>query len=97
MRRLIAIVVLALALPTLAGCRSTRDDALRQFIDQLEKEGGLPRLVAECVAERFFAERSAEDLKEFFERVELTEPEQAEFARLGQECAALSTSTTSTS
>jgi hypothetical protein len=96
MRRLLTVVLLALALPALAGCRSTREDALRQFTDQLEQEGGLPRPVAECVAEKFFAARSTEDLKEFFDRVDLTEPEQAEFAQLGEECAAIYASTSTT-
>ncbi len=97
MRRLLPVVLIALALPALSGCRSTREDALRQFTDQLQQEGGLPRPVAECVAERFFAERSAEDLKAFFERVDLTEPEQAEFAQLGKECAAIYTGTSTSS
>ena len=88
--------MLVLALPALAGCKSSRDTALRQFTDQLEQEGGLPRDVARCVADRFFANRSDQDLKEFFDRVDLTEPEQAEFAKLGQECAAVYSSTTTT-
>jgi hypothetical protein len=96
MRRLLTVAVLALALPALGGCRSTRDDALRQFTDQLEQEGGLPREVAKCVAERFFADRSSQDLKDFFDRKDLTEPEQAEFAKLGTECAAISSSTSTT-
>ena len=96
MRRLFTVVLLAVAIPALAGCRSTREDALSQFTDQLEQEGGLPRPVAECVAEKFFAARSTEDLKEFFDRVDLTEPEQAEFAQLGKECAAIYTSTSTT-
>jgi hypothetical protein len=48
------------------------------------------------VAEKFFAARSTEDLKEFFDRVDLTEPEQAEFAQLGEECAAIYASTSTT-
>ncbi len=96
MRRLFTVALVALALPSLAACRSTRDDALRQFTDQLEQEGGLPRPVAECVAERFFANRSTQDLKDFFDRKDLTEPEQAEFAKLGTECAAIYTSTSTT-
>ena len=93
MRRFLTVAVIALALPALAGCTSSRDDARRQFTDQLEQEGGLPHEVAKCVADKFFAERSSQDLKEFFDRQDLTEPEQVEFARLGQECAAIYTST----
>jgi hypothetical protein len=37
--------------------------------------------------DRFFAERTTEELKAFFEREGLTDAERAEFQRLGEECA----------
>ena len=39
------------------------------------------------MATKFFDARTDQQLKEFFARKDLTEPEQAEFARLGDECA----------
>ena len=39
------------------------------------------------MADKFFATRTDQQLKEFFARKDLTEPEQAEFAGLGNECA----------
>jgi hypothetical protein len=88
MKRLVAIVlVVALATtPAFAGCnRNRRDDAVRSLTEQLV-DGGLERDIAECVVERFFAERSNDEIDAFFDRPELTEGEQAEFARLGAEC-----------
>ena len=90
MRRLLAVIVGVLVVPLsgLVACRSVRDDARQQFTQQLEDEGGLPHEVAVCVADRFFEERTTEDLKAFFERVGLTDAERAEFKRLGDECTA---------
>lgn len=86
MRRLLLAPLLVLSLAGLVSCRSVRDDARQQFTQQLEDEGGLPHEVAKCVADRFFEERTTDELKDFFERVGLTEAERAEFARLGNEC-----------
>lgn len=86
MRRLLVTVLLVLSLTGLVACRSVRDDARQQFTQQLEDEGGLPPEVAECVADRFFEERTTDELKEFFERVGLTDAEREEFERLGNEC-----------
>lgn len=47
---------------------------------------GLSRSVAECVVDGFFEERTTDELREFFERDELTDAEEAEFVRLGQQC-----------
>ena len=40
----------------------------------------------DCIAQKFFATRTDQELADFFARPELTEPEQVEFARLGDEC-----------
>lgn len=85
-----ALLVVALATTgSLAGCgnRSRRDGAVRALTEQLV-DGGLERSVAECVVERFFADRSLDEVDAFFDRPELTEGERDEFARLGNECAA---------
>jgi hypothetical protein len=90
MRRLlvIAFVVLSsgMSLGGLTGCRSVRDDARQQFTQQLQDEGGLAPEVAKCVADRFFEERTTDELKEFFAREGLTDAERAEFQQLGNEC-----------
>jgi hypothetical protein len=81
------VVLLALLLPVLGGCRkSSRPDARAAFVEQLQQEGGLTPDVAECIVDAFFAERTDQELKEFFERKELTAAERDEFARLGREC-----------
>ena len=71
----------------LAGCSSARATAFEQFAHQLQRDGGLTHGQAVCVATKFFDARTDQQLKEFFARKDLTEPEQAEFARLGDECA----------
>jgi hypothetical protein len=88
MRRLLVTLLVLLSLGGVVACRSVRDDARQQFTQQLEDEGGLPHEVAKCVADRFFEERTTEELKAFFERVGLTDAERAEFKRLGNECIA---------
>jgi hypothetical protein len=88
MRRLLVVPLLALSIGGLVACRSVRDDARQQFTQQLQDEGGLPPEVAKCVADRFFEERTTDELKEFFERVGLTDAERAEFKQLGDECIA---------
>ena len=71
----------------LAGCgHSSRGTALAQFTRQLESKGGVTHEQAQCIAAKFFATRTDQELADFFARPELTEPEQAEFARLGNEC-----------
>jgi len=85
-RRMLSVIIVAIGLAVVAGCGSVRDRAHDDLVDQLVGEGGLPRPVADCVVDRFFAERTTEELKEFFEREGLTAAESAEFARLGEEC-----------
>ena len=89
--RLVAVLIVSIGLATLSGCGSVRDRAHDDLVDQLVGEGGLARSVAECVVDKFFEVRTTEELKEFFERKGLTEAENAEFARLGQECAPFDT------
>jgi hypothetical protein len=72
----------------LIGCASARDTARDGLVDQLVNDGGLSRSVAECVVDGFFEDRTTDELREFFDRDELTDAEQAEFVRLGQECSA---------
>ncbi|MEY4173833.1 MAG: hypothetical protein RI900_998 [Actinomycetota bacterium] len=86
------VVLLALMLPVLGGCRkSSRPDARAAFVTQLQQEGGLTPDVAECIVDRFFADRTDQDLKEFFERDELTIAEAEEFGRLAEACAPTTT------
>jgi hypothetical protein len=69
------------------GCgHSSRATALAQFTKQLESKGGVSNEQAHCIATKFFATRTDQELADFFARPDLTEPEQAEFARLGNEC-----------
>lgn len=92
MRRVLTVVLLASLLPVLGGCRkSSRPDARTAFIAQLQQEGGLTLEAAECIVDLFFAERSDQELKEFFERTDLTQAEAEEFGRLAQECAPATT------
>lgn len=90
MRRVTATATVALLLVSssaLSGCRrSSRPAARTAFIAQLQQEGGLTFEVAQCIVDRFFAERSDQELKEFFDRTELSSAERDEFARLGQLC-----------
>lgn len=81
MRRLLPILAVVLV-----ACGSARDEARDGLVDQLVDDGGLSRSVAECVVDGFFEDRTTDELREFFERDELTDAEQAEFARLGQAC-----------
>lgn len=81
MRRLMILLAVALV-----ACGSARDEARDGLVNQLVSEGGLSRSVAECVVDGFFEDRTTDELREFFERDELTDAEQAEFVRLGQAC-----------
>ncbi len=88
---LVPLVGLAL----LAGCsHSSRGSALAQFTRQLESKGGVTHDQASCIATKFFANRTDQELADFFARPELTEPEQAEFAKLGADCGLAPPSTT---
>jgi uncharacterized lipoprotein YajG len=81
------LLVPLVGLVLLAGCgHSSRATALAQFTKQLESKGGVTHQEAACIAAKFFATRTDQELADFFARPELTEPEQAEFARLGNEC-----------
>jgi uncharacterized lipoprotein YajG len=82
-----SVLVPLVGLLLLAGCsHSSRGTALAQFTRQLESKGGVTHEQASCIATKFFASRTDQDLAAFFARPELTEPEQVEFARLGNEC-----------
>ena len=70
----------------LVACASARDTARDGLVDQLVDEGGLSRSVAECVVDGFFEDRTTDELRQFFERAELTAAERDEFARLGEQC-----------
>jgi uncharacterized lipoprotein YajG len=81
------LLVPLVGLVVIAGCsHSSRGTALGQFTRQLESKGGVTHEQATCIATKFFATRTDQELADFFARPELTEPEQAEFARLGVEC-----------
>jgi hypothetical protein len=80
-------MAIALVVVAVAGCgSSTRDEARDSLVKQLQ-EGGLDKKTAECVVEAFFASKSDEELKGFFDRPELTPEEAVEFAALGKSCA----------
>lgn len=72
---------------SLVGCGGgwARSQANDDFVDQLV-DGGLDRTIAECVVDRFFEGRSDDELESFFDRPEVTEAENEEFAELGQAC-----------
>jgi hypothetical protein len=81
------LLVAVVGLVGVTGCsHSSRGTALGQFTRQLESKGGVTHEQAQCIAEKFFSTRTDQELAAFFARPELTEPEQAEFARLGIEC-----------
>ena len=88
MRRSFALLLLAVATFGATGCAaSSRGPAQEEFVQQLVDEGGFDPVLAECIAERFFELRTDKDLKEFFEREELTDAEAAEFRSIGAACA----------
>ena len=88
MRRSLALLlVVAAALSTSACSKSSRGSAQAEFVQQMVEEGGIDPAVAECIADRFFELRTDKDLKEFFERDELTDAEAAEFRSIGTACA----------
>jgi uncharacterized lipoprotein YajG len=81
------LLVPLVGLVLVAGCsHSSRSTALVQFTRQLESKGGVTHEQASCIATKFFETRTDKELADFFARPELTEPETAEFARLGNEC-----------
>ena len=86
-RRCLLVVALVVAA---AGCGSQpRDDARASLVQQLV-DGGLDKKTAECVVAAFFEDKTNEELKDFFDRPQLTPEEAAEFASLGQRCSAQS-------
>jgi len=89
--RMLSVLIVSFGLATLVGCGSVRDRARDDLVDQLVVDGGLARPVADCVVDKFFEVRTTDELKKFFEREGLTDAENAEFARLGQECAPVDT------
>jgi hypothetical protein len=81
-RHLLLVAVTLVA----ASCGSqARDDARNSLVRQLE-DGGLDQKTAECVVDAFFADKTDEELKGFFDRPELTPEEAVEFAALGERC-----------
>lgn len=81
-------VLVVLAVLAVASCGSqARDDARDSLVKQLQ-DGGLDKPAAECVVAAFFEDKTNEELKGFFDRAQLTPEEAAEFASLGQRCAA---------
>ena len=75
-----------LVVVALAACGSApRDEARQSLVKQLE-DGGLDEKTAECVVDAFFAGKSNEELKGFFDRPQLTPDEAVEFAALGKRC-----------
>ena len=83
-RRRVWLAVLAVV--ALAGCGSaSRDESRQSIVKQLE-DGGLDAKTAECVVDAFFAGKSNEELKGFFDRPQLTPDEAVEFAALGKRC-----------
>jgi hypothetical protein len=88
MRRLLAVLLASTGLVWFAGCsESSRGSAQDEFVQQLIDEGGIDPAIADCIADRFFELRTDADLKEFFEREELTDAESAEFRAIGAACA----------
>jgi hypothetical protein len=82
--------VLVAVIAVLVSCGSSpRDDARDGLVKQLEG-GGLDPATAECVVAAFFEGKTDDQLKGFFDRPQLTPEEAAEFAALGQKCAAQS-------
>jgi hypothetical protein len=67
------------------GDSDSRKRARAELVDQLV-EGGLERGVADCVVEAFFDARNDRELRDFFDREELTDDERSEFAQLGKLC-----------
>ena len=63
---------------------AARDEARDSLVKQLQ-EGGLDQKTAECVVEAFFASKTDDELKGFFDRPELTPEEAVEFAAARQE------------
>jgi hypothetical protein len=81
-RRSLAVLVVV----ALAACGSApRDEARQSLVKQLE-DGGLDQTAAECVVDAFFAGKTNEELKGFFDRPQLTPDEAVEFAALGKRC-----------
>ena len=68
---------------------SSRTTHATRSCKQLEG-GGLDQPTAECVVAAFFEGKTNDELKGFFDRPQLTPEEAAEFAALGQKCAAQS-------
>lgn len=82
--------LLAAVVAVVVSCGpSVRDDARDSLVKQLEG-GGLDQPTAECVVAAFFEGKTNDELKGFFDRPQLTPQEAAEFAALGQKCAAQS-------
>lgn len=88
-RSVIAVVALLPLVGALGACgeSNSRKRARAELVDQLV-DGGLERTVADCVVEAFFDTRNDRELRDFFEREELTDDERTEFAQLGELCLA---------
>ncbi len=84
-----AALAVTLTLAALAACASApgRDEARDDLIEQLVGRG-LPSAIAECVVDRFFAAHSDSELREFYDRDELSDEEIEEFTTFGADCGA---------
>jgi hypothetical protein len=78
--------LLVVLVATSLSCSSNqRDDARDSLVKQLE-DGGLDQRTAQCVVAAFFAGKTDDELKGFFDRPQLTPEEATEFAALGEKC-----------
>ena len=59
-------------------------------------DGGIPKAVAACVVDAFFAGKSDDELRHFYQRPSLTDAERLEFARLAEQCGMPATPVTGT-
>ena len=79
----IAVASLAAGCSSAPGREEARDDLVEQLVDR-----GLPSAIAACVVDRFFAAHSDDELREFYDRNELTDAEVEEFTTYGADCGA---------
>jgi hypothetical protein len=70
------------------ACSNARDRARDEFVDQLVNDGGLSEGEAKCIVDRFFDDRTTDELREFFKNDDLTEAEAAEFGAAAAACRA---------
>lgn len=88
-RVLAAVLTAALTVAGVSGCGESRarKDAREGLVLQLIEDGTIDQGIAECVVERFFDDRSDEELARFFEEPEATQADLDAFAELTRLCA----------